>query len=175
MTTEQQQVAEWMVKFGQEVLSKPTIPSLEVRKLRAKLILEEALETIRGLNLHPYVRYNHYEDDMIEDDSLGFWENPKDKPSLEEITDGIADSMFVLLGTAAACGIDMEYIFKEVVRSNSSKLWSNEEYENYLGSEQLNFKPMGGKYLAKNLEGKVIKSPSYSPPNIKQLLENQNL
>ena len=46
MTENQKQVRDWMSAFGQETPDKPGIPSLEVRKLRAKLILEEALETI---------------------------------------------------------------------------------------------------------------------------------
>lgn len=46
MNKEQKQVREFMQVFGQECPQKPIIPSLEIRKLRAKLIMEEALELI---------------------------------------------------------------------------------------------------------------------------------
>jgi len=180
MTTEQRDVLEWMVAFGQEVLPKPTIPSIEVRKLRAKLILEEALETIKGLGLIPFAKHTIYEDDSLEEDLVGFYEEPNRdsyqplRPNLEEIADGIADSIFVLLGTACACGIDMESIWNEVVRSNNSKFWIGDDLKEENISEPLNFTPIDNdQYLAKNLHGKVIKSPSYSPPNIKVLLEQQ--
>lgn len=54
MTKEQKQVAEWMESFGQEVLRIPTVPCKAVRRLRAELILEEALEKIRALGFNPF-------------------------------------------------------------------------------------------------------------------------
>lgn len=87
----QQQVKDWMLKAGQDCPSHPTIPSLEVRKLRLALHHEEAVEELSGAC------------------------------DLTEIADSIADSLVVVLGTACACGIDIAPIFEEVMRSNNSK------------------------------------------------------
>jgi predicted HAD superfamily Cof-like phosphohydrolase len=170
MTNEQKQVKDWMVKFGQECPEKPVIPSLEIRKLRAKLILEEALETIMALGLFPYMRRTHYEDDMIEDDSIGLWEDPKGRADLKEIADGCEDLKVVTEGTLIACGLVKDYgeewkdltedpLFNEVMRSNNSKMWQIGEHE---------FKTV------KDSDGKVIKSPSYFPPNLQPIINELN-
>lgn len=74
--------------------------------------------------------------------------NPKD---LVNVADAIADLMYVVLGTAVAYGIDIEPIFDEVHRSNMSKFIDGHEDEN----------------------GKWKKGPSYTPPDIETILEEQ--
>jgi predicted HAD superfamily Cof-like phosphohydrolase len=71
---------------------------------------------------------------------------------LVEVADAIGDMLYVLIGTAIRHGIQdkLEDIFNEIHRSNMSKLEDG--------------KPLYNEY------GKVIKSSSYSPPNIKFLL-----
>lgn len=202
MTKEQQQVREWMQKFGQETPEKPTIPSLEVRKLRAKLILEEALETCHALNMHPYLKRNHYEDDMLEEDSYGFWEDSKQQVDLSLIADGCEDLKVVTEGTLVACGLvekehisygldlspEQEYrdpLFDEVMRSNNSKLWNSEDLEKEYPSglpEGWTFKIIAehpeveGVYaaLVKDKDGKIIKPPSYSPPQLQPIIEKMS-
>jgi len=160
MTKEQYQVINFMNLFKQQVFLKPTVPSEEVRHLRARLILEEAMETIHA---------------------LGFFVN-KDRelessgdPSLLQIADGLADLHYVgYCGTGAACGIDMDPVFAEVHRSNMSKMWSERDLK-----QQKTLYPTGvvekyGDGLYRILvDGKVIKSPSYSPADIKGVLAIQ--
>lgn len=177
MTKEQQDVKDWMIKFRQEAPDKPTIPSIEIRKLRAKLILEEALETIRALGCNVGV-----------DDGKGIQtkeiqvvaEFHSDFIDLVKIADGLADLHYVgYCGTAVACGIDMEPIFAEIHRSNMSKLWTEQDVSDLTLEERVkcSVKKISKydftKYLVKNQDGKVIKSPSYSPANIKPLLLKQ--
>jgi len=168
MKTQQKQVAEWMRKFSQEVRDVPTIPPLEERKLRAKLILEEALETIDALGFD--VNYDIVWRDI---------HTPKEN-QLEKIADGIADSLVVQLGTAVACGIDIEPVFAEVMRSNDSKLWSIKDLEilEQINDHEGKHKVTGEiydvtcvdivrlLYGVADKDGKVIKSPSYSPAKI---------
>lgn len=64
--------------------------------------------------------------------------------------DAIADILYVTYGTAVALGIDIEPIFAEVHRSNMSKLHEG--------------------VVLKRSDGKVIKSPNYSPADIMPLI-----
>src|SRR6185436_12973045 len=108
MTNEQNQVKQFMTSFGQEVPNKPTIPSLEVRKLRAKLILEEALETIRdGLGID--VIFDDFKNDTellsSKTAKFIFEEANGITPSLELIADGCEDLKVVTEGCLVACGL----------------------------------------------------------------------
>ena len=152
MTNEQRQVAKWMSAFGQETPSAPTIPSLEVRKLRAKLILEEALETIQGLGISAYVQDQDNEWDSIHDLHWEFQEVDRWEPSLDAIADGCEDLKVVTEGTLVACGLcqpkppenvvgeiyrraDNDPLFDEVMRSNWSKMWTEDSLDIYLSDD----------------------------------------
>ena len=217
MTNEQKQVRDWMSAFGQDTLTSPTIPSLEVRKLRAKLILEVALETILGLGFTDIGDgYGHIIDveELLEVvtkcETLTWDEYPHLKPDLNKILDGCEDLKVVTEGCLVACGLvrdSYEKVFEdrttnervfvntkedphfnEVMRSNWSKMWTQEEvgklggillpFNEKLGEERQFSKgseTFYGKrltlekrcWLVKDSSGKVIKSPSYSPPQFK--------
>lgn len=186
MTHEQQQVKNWMQKFGQETPEKPCIPSLEIRKLRAKLILEEALETVAALGFVT-------DDGHLVEDLLSVAD--EQEPNLVEIADGCEDLKVVTEGTLIACGLvkagnqddshdphtNEDPLFTEVMRSNNNKMWSGEELiadqaarcstlkfsEHAKGT----FEVATNKYVVKDSSGKVIKSPSYSPANLTPIIE----
>jgi len=183
MKTQQTQVAQWMIKFGQEVRLNPVIPPLEERKLRAKLILEEALETCISLGVEMFSSYGVSVDlrELLAWVKMPetYW-NAGGTPEINTIADGIADSLVVQLGTAVACGIDITPVFDEVMRSNWSKLWTIREVLDRWPTEA----PMHAegftavmvsddKALVKDKDGKVIKSPSYSPANVEAVLKAQ--
>src|SRR5687767_7963031 len=98
-----------MKKAGQYPPPVPTIPDVETRRLRAKLILEEAFETIEALGFR----------------MEGTWENYKiveqSPPNLELIADGCADLSVVNIGTLIACGIDDVELLREVDEANLRK------------------------------------------------------
>ena len=157
------QVKEFMQVFGKEAPDKPTIPSLKIRMLRAKLILEEALEEIDALGLCVEGQCDIVESNI--------------EPDLVLIADGLADSHYVgYLGTAIACGINnMDEIFDEVHRSNMTKLWTDTEMTKIPSNKGYLFKQVRGGipsnphtrcWLVKDSYGKAIKSPSYSPAKI---------
>lgn len=111
-----------MLKAGQECPNKITAPPKDVARLRIDLIQEELDEL----------------DDAIGVDAV-------------ETADAIADLLVVVLGTAVACGIEIEPVFNEVMRSNMTKFIDGHNAPN----------------------GKWIKGKSYSPANIKPILDNQ--
>lgn len=186
MTNEQQQVKQWMKAFGQETPEKPVIPSLEIRKLRAKLIWEEALETITALNIGVYVLNQDDEYDCIQDlkDDITFteWDNPLNinKINLAEIADGCEDLKVVTEGTLIACGLlspiaPHDPLFDEVMRSNKTKLWQTAEVKRIPPYNRFDIKELlPNIHLVKDESGKVIKSPSYSPANLQPIIEEMS-
>lgn len=151
MTNEQKQVRDWMLAFGQECPEKPLIPSLEVRKLRAKLILEEALETIWSLGFGIKLDGASAAAGYVFDIADVEFKNDFHIPDLTKIADGCEDLKVVTEGTLVACGLlqsgpvdeqnpeakpdgtpigKYEYndpLFDEVMRSNWSKFWSHRD------------------------------------------------
>jgi len=139
-------VAEFMLKAKQATPLFPTIPSLEVRKLRARLILEEAMETVHALG------FSIDAGDSIIDLRIGdvvlFHKWP---PDIQLIADGCADLKVVTVGTELACGINGKPVFDEVMDSNMSKFIDGHTRE----------------------DGKWVKGPSYRPANIERVLREQ--
>lgn len=70
-----------------------------------------------------------------------------------EVADALADILYVVYGTAGAFGINIDKIFEEVHRSNMTKV-------------------INGKVI-KREDGKVLKPDSYTPANIKKVLDEQ--
>jgi predicted HAD superfamily Cof-like phosphohydrolase len=73
-----------------------------------------------------------------------------EKRDLTAIAKELADLLYVVYGTAVSCGIDMGPVFREVHRSNMSKI---------------------GGY--KREDGKWVKPPTYSPAAIEPILLEQ--
>lgn len=70
---------------------------------------------------------------------------------LVEVADAIADLLYVVIGTAVAHGIKIEPVFNEVHRSNMTKFIDGTFRE----------------------DGKYIKGPSFSKPDIKRIIDEQ--
>jgi predicted HAD superfamily Cof-like phosphohydrolase len=70
--------------------------------------------------------------------------------AVSQIAKELADLLYVVYGTAVSCGIDMEPVFREVHRSNMSKV--------------------GGH---KGADGKWVKPSNYSPARLEPLLREQ--
>lgn len=87
-------VKQFMEVFGQDVLSRPTMPSSELAKLRLELIREECEELTVATNAM----------DMV------------------EIADALTDILYVVYGAGHAFGINLDACFDHVHASNMSKL-----------------------------------------------------
>lgn len=148
-------VAEFMLKANQTVPILPIVPHLSVRRLRARLILEEALETIEalGLELRQIVEEPFASGDLVTIDSFDIKVGYK-KPSLKGIADGCADLKVVTVGTEIACGINGMPIFEEVMRSNFTKF---------------------SKGCRIREDGKILKGDGFQSPNIEPILRAQGM
>ena len=118
-----EKVKEFMTTFGQEVKNKAEFPNEKIVELRKKLIDEE---------------FNELKDAINENDLI-------------EVADALTDILVVTYGAGVAFGIDLNKCFKEVHRSNMSKLSEDG-------------KPIYNEF------GKVMKGPNYFKPNLKQYL-----
>ena len=116
-------VKTFMETFGQMVKTKPQFPDEKTMQLRFDLIKEELNELELAMKT-------------------------KD---LKEVADALTDILYVTYGAGYAYGIDLDKCFKEVHRSNMSKLSEDG-------------KPIYNEF------GKVMKGPNYFKPNLKQYL-----
>lgn len=148
-TIHQQKVDKFMELAGQNVPKKTGIPDDETLQLRANLILEECLETIKALGFAIY----------DQSPKNGNIINPEDitlkkeyETDIVEVADGCADIKVVTTGTLSSFGIDDNEIQEAVDENNLAK-----------------FGP--GSYRRE--DGKWMKPPNHQPPNIKEIISNQ--
>ena len=118
----QKMVREFHREFDIHVAESPSVPDPKTTALRERLIQEEF-------------------DELKEAMKAG---------NLPGIAKELADLLYVVYGTAVSYGIDMAPVFREVQRSNMSKV---------------------GGY--KRDDGKWVKPPTYSPARIEPILERQ--
>jgi predicted HAD superfamily Cof-like phosphohydrolase len=116
-------VGTFMETFGQEVKTKPEFPDDDTVSLRIELIAEELNELFDAC----------------------------EKKDIIEVADALTDILYVTYGAGHAFGIDLDKCFKEVQRSNMSKLGED------------------GKPIYRD-DGKVLKGSNYSEPDLKSVL-----
>lgn len=122
MTDEQHMVAAFHRTFDIMIGPGPTIPDEATRALRVRLIEEE---------------FHELQDALARED-------------VTAVAKELADLLYVVYGTAVSCGIDMEPVFREVHRSNMTKV--------------------GGH---KRADGKWVKPSTYSPAELEAILGSQ--
>lgn len=134
-------VKEMMVAFGQMVPLTPTEPDEHTRILRARLILEEAFETIeKGLGVD--ITLDIPASGRIGFDQFGF--EPVRSFNMSETADGCADLSVVTIGTLVACGLPDEGLLQLVDENNLNKVQNGHVDEH----------------------GKFIKPVNHQPPDI---------
>jgi predicted HAD superfamily Cof-like phosphohydrolase len=137
---------------GQELPATPVIPNEDVRRLRAMLILEEALETCEALGFRLGCNGSVPTEPLKDAIKRGDFFYEAVEPDLVEIADGCADISVVTIGTLSACGIADNPILEAVDQNNLEKF---------------------GEGGYRNEHGKWIKPPGHKPPDIQALLEDQ--
>lgn len=142
-TVHQQRIEKFMGLAGQAVPAAPVMPSFEVRRLRANLILEEALETIAGLG---------FEVNQVGPDG-DFEIKEFQHPDIVEVVDGCADISVVTVGTLSAFGVSDAPVLDVVDHANLRK-----------------FSP--GSYR-REFDGKWMKPPDFKPADIMSVLLEQ--
>ena len=143
-------IREFMESAGQTVNNEPTPLCEEDAILRARLIMEEALETCAALGVAIGVNIAESEEDAsyeeLSFDRLAFVKY--DETDLLGVVDGCCDILVVTLGTMVSIGVPDHPFMKEVNQNNLSKV----------------------KPVAKIENGKIQKPPGYQPPNLANVM-----
>ena len=114
MSKLQSQVREFMTAFGQHIESKPTVPSDDVVRLRARLVVEECFEMLEAM----------YNDDRlywVEQDLMYMLRESEVRVDMVELSDAFGDLDYVVEGSRLAFGIDGEPIADAIHASNMAK------------------------------------------------------
>ena len=145
-------VCEFHKVFGRPVAAEVSAPNADVRLLRYRLLFEEVLEFGRAVGIEGLCE--HSDEDFDKEVKLAladFKIDPEAPVDLPGAADALGDIDYVCQGANIVFGFPAEHVAREIHRANMSKL----------GFDGL---PM---YDA---AGKIMKSPHYRPPDVKQVL-----
>lgn len=151
-------VRDFMLKAKQQCPQVPTIPNKDIRKLRAKLILEEALETIKALGVVVWPSAEFLNDvrdgatqPEITEDCFELEGLDDDKCDIVGVADGCADVSVVTVGTLIAFGIPDRRLLEVVDNNNLAKFGPGHSIRE---------------------DGKLVKPPGHKPPDIGEVLRS---
>lgn len=184
----QEDIVTLMKQFDQQVKESPELPDPGIRLLRARLVFEEALEFVKGcgctVTLNATESNGKGETAVIDDISVAL--DPSGNPDLAEYVDGCIDQLVVTYGALNAAGVKAQPAWDEVQRSNMSKAWPHcsvcdAVLERGSGPELVHPKDADTHdsgwttvlKVHKRPDGKFIKSPTYSPADLKRVIEDQ--
>jgi predicted HAD superfamily Cof-like phosphohydrolase len=181
----QEDIVALMTQFEQEVKESPELPDAATRLLRARLVFEEALEFVRACGCTVTMSGSSDEGPAVIDD-IRVVLDPNGTPDFTEYVDGCIDQLVVTYGALVAAGVKAQSAWDEVQRSNMSKAWPHcSECDAVLvrgGGEELvhpdDAAAHGGNWhtvlkVHKREDGKFIKAPTYSPANLKRVIDEQ--
>ncbi len=181
----QEDIVELMTQFEQEVKESPELPNAATRLLRARLVFEEALEFVRSCGCTVTMSGSSDEGPAVIDD-IRVVLDPNGAPDFTEYVDGCIDQLVVTYGALVAAGVKAQSAWDEVQRSNMSKAWPHCSVCDAVlvrGDREELVHPNhadahGGNWHAvlkvhKREDGKFIKAPTYSPANLKRVIEEQ--
>ncbi len=137
------------VDTRQSIPDRYEIPDVATRKLRARLIMEEAIETVNALGFDVSFETDHARIVHSGDTKIEFYDGKE--PDLVGIIDGCCDTIYV--ATAALCAVgapDLSHLTL-VHYANESKF-------------------PGGQVI-KDAHGKYLKPAGWTPPNHKKLID----
>ena len=140
MNRMQEQVLDFHRKFAHPIGYEPRFCRPE---LRARLILEEAVETVVGIVGRTAAL------DLLHGELHTQTQLPSKDPDLVEAVDGMCNLQYVTVGAAIEFGVNIQPFFDEVHRANMAKV--------------------GG---ATRADGKTLKPPGWQPPRIEELLRD---
>ena len=177
-----------MKQFNQQVKESPQLPDPETRLLRARLVFEEAIEFVKGCGC-TITRTNAGKDGDERTaviDEIGVVLDPGGKADFVEYVDGCIDQLVVTYGALNAAGVKAQPAWDEVQRSNMSKAWPHCSvcdavlergaalelvHPQVANAHNGDWNPV--LKVHKRPDGKFIKSPTYSPADLRRVIDEQ--
>ncbi len=138
-------VAEFHDAFNVPAPYRPSEIEPDREKMRLRIDLEEFLELVEACGMELFA-HGH----PVALENCAFIPNGK-APDPVEIADALGDGVYVKYGHAIERGIPLDDVLREIHRSNMSKLGDD------------------GKPILRD-DGKILKGPNYSPPDIAKVL-----
>ena len=184
----QEDIATLMKQFNQQVRESPELPDPETRLLRARLVFEEAIEFVKGCGCTVTMTAagSSGEEQIAVIDSIGVVLDPNGTPDFAEYVDGCIDQLVVTYGALNAAGVKAQPAWDEAQRSNMSKAWPHcsvcdAVLERGAGPELVHPQDANAHHgdwnpilkVHKRPDGKFIKSPTYSPADLKRVIAEQ--
>ena len=184
----QQDIVTLMKQFNQQVKESPQLPDPETRLLRARLVFEEAIEFVKGCGctVTTHLAGPNGEEQAAVIDSIAVVPDPNGTPDLVEYVDGCIDQLVVTYGALNAAGVKAQPAWDEVQRSNMSKAWPHcsvcdAVLERGTGLELVHPQDASAHHgdwkpilkVHKRPDGKFIKSPTYSPADLRRVIDEQ--
>lgn len=197
-------VREFMRAFQQPTPDAPTLLDHKTSQFRFGLVMEEAFETKRdwghsvkrmdGICDLLYVAHGWavtagveifglkiHAESVVLDNLIPTIATDAAFCCFQATPELLRASLSILIGTcnqvADVSGFAEHVVdecFAEVHRSNMSKLWTSQEIESLPADCHATI-TYGDAYIVKRSDGKVIKSPSYSPANLEPILKRHGL
>lgn len=142
-------VREFHEVFGHHVSYDPNQkPDIKLRVLRVQMLASELVELCRafGVKLKIDTTKSSNEDECVlaADDGTGAYD-------VVEAADALGDIRYITDGGNLVCGFPGDLVLAEIHRANMSKLGAD------------------GKPVHR-ADGKIMKGPNYTPPNIRKVL-----
>lgn len=190
-TAHYDRVKEFMGLTGRETPEEVTIPDEKIRLLQARLILEEAFETVMALGINITVSYANADPEWTVQQNfidITDWKNwspmdffhliPTNEPNLEQVIDGCTDISVVTTGTLIAFGLPDVPFLEETDTANlrkfeepkcpecNIKMKREEGIQHWYWRciyDNRTLAPKAGPYT--HSDGKHIKPPYWTPPN----------
>lgn len=136
-------IGEFMAAFGQTIRTAPTTEiTREERVLRARLVVEEALEFAEAMGC----TVTTPDGSVVGAKSVAVDIDPDRDIDLVEAADALADINVVAKGSALTLGIDVDAVFEIVHATNMAKLGPD------------------GRPIRRESDGKVLKPAGWQPP-----------
>jgi predicted HAD superfamily Cof-like phosphohydrolase len=181
----QEDIVTLMRQFEQEVKGAPELPDGATRLLRARLVFEEALEFVRACGCTVEMTKSDGATAAVIDE-ISVVVEANGSPDFTEYVDGCIDQLVVTYGALNAAGVKAQSAWDEVQRSNMSKAWPHCSACDAVLVGGAGEEPVhpddagahGGNWqmvlkVHKREDGKFIKAPTYSPANLKRVIEEQ--
>jgi predicted HAD superfamily Cof-like phosphohydrolase len=184
----QEDIVTLMKQFNQQVKESPELPDPETRLLRARLVFEEALEFVKGCGCTVTMTAAglNGEEGTAVINVIGVVLDPDGTPDFAEYVDGCIDQLVVTYGALNAAGVKAQPAWDEVQRSNMSKAWPHcsvcdAVLERGTGLELVHPEDANAHNgdwnpilkVHKRPDGKFIKAPTYSPADLKRVIDEQ--